>query len=113
EGGFHKRADHQNPPQACISPPPWSHEITRICGGPISGHFGQPMAALAGPRGKQPIQFGGRLRSSVTLPSGMVYYLTGLRKSNRNSRDLSQISASHLRNDGQPDRVLVSKREGE
>ncbi|UQC78201.1 uncharacterized protein CLUP02_03677, partial [Colletotrichum lupini] len=22
EGGFHKRADHQNPPQACISRPP-------------------------------------------------------------------------------------------
>ncbi|KAK1501299.1 hypothetical protein CTAM01_06024 [Colletotrichum tamarilloi] len=65
------------------------------------------------PGGSSQSNLGGRLRSSVTLPSGMVYYLTGLRKSNRNSRDLSQISASHLRNDGQPDRVLVSKREGE
>ncbi|KAK1640421.1 hypothetical protein BDP81DRAFT_420012 [Colletotrichum phormii] len=54
-GGFHRRADHQNSPQACIARPPWSHEISRICGGPISGHFGQPMAALAVPRGSQSI----------------------------------------------------------
>ncbi|OHF02706.1 hypothetical protein CORC01_02102, partial [Colletotrichum orchidophilum] len=55
EGGFHGRADHQNPPQsqACVAPP-WSHEIIRICGGPISGHFCQPMAALAEPRGSEP-----------------------------------------------------------
>ncbi|KAK2742008.1 hypothetical protein CKAH01_01435 [Colletotrichum kahawae] len=43
-----QRANHQN--RECkVRCAPWSHEITRICCGSISGHFGQPMATLAGP----------------------------------------------------------------